>query len=307
MKQQSNAFPEDLAVGRLDLGVPGLGEVKFSDTKVSDVQPFWVALKPGQSAAQWIEERTAQVQSGTLSSGRKDALVRSYRTASQQPMLIYWKYPAEKTLRVEGFRMAGDQVLVGGTDAYADEVQGAETDIVSVLSSFRPTSTGEKVRSGFAIDRGVLTRPFDTNESTSATADLRTVDVPSEVRLQLQVNTRVYSNGGPSTVKQRAERTRVTVPLLKAEGPEVTVRTLRLTTRSVAGLSGDEWLSTVEDKEKAGMYTVRFEYEFGGDASDPVRPYTDIVLTGQDIPRTVSQEKLVLLWDAMLNSARFHE
>lgn len=306
MTQEYALSGQPFAVGRLVLNLPSPKRVNFGKTRISDIEPEWVDLKPEQSLAEWLEERKMKAVSGEISNGRKDSVVRSYITPDGVPFLIYWEYPNSNLQRIEGYRNDGRSILIAGTDVFPNEIQGAEGDLRAMLHSFQSQPKGSDIHEGYAIDRGVLQRSFDTNEKTNVTMIPNLDGLGSDAEVDFSISMGVYAKATPSTIPGRAKREMLMTPMLKAETPGLSMRTLRLGSRTVAGLTGEEWISRMEDKNNPDQYGLSCEFEFGGDANNPQRPYLDINFGALHIPRSYPQEKLTLLWEDALRSARFH-
>ncbi len=258
----------------------------------------------GKSMDQWLAERTAIIHSGKLSMDRPSPLLRSYHLPNGMPANLFWSLPDSQIRRLEAYRQVGNDVLILGTDGLPDELPVSERLTLSVAASFQQTVPGSGATpGGFGVDGGVVQRPFDNNEF--AEADVRFEDGQNKdpADLKVSINTHVYADVGQSTLPARVRRAQEAMLAMKLSLPTAHSDILRNGKRTVAGLAGQEFFVFTHKSGSSPDLGVHAEFEFGGDASNELRPYLQISMDADDLPPGANGAQLLHVWDDLLNSA----
>lgn len=293
-------------VGRLLLTAPGSVAVVFRKAQIADIE---VSTEPtsGKSLQDWVVRRSGEIKQGKLSSGRDAPLLRSYQLAGGTPALLFWLFPNQNIQRLEAYHLDGAQVLIAGTNGLPNELPVSERLATEVLDSFQPYNGGEDASpsGGFGVAGGAVQREFQNNELTEARATITPAPGTPPMPLTCTITTHVYSNAGHSTLPARVGKANAALPAIKRESPGLSMQTLRSGSRTVADVTGQEYAVLTRDTAHGSTYTVHAEFEFGGDANDPLRPYLQIVLNADEIPASVPGTAFLAAWDQLLTSARF--
>lgn len=294
--------PNDIHVGRLILTTPNVARLSFTTAEMTDVE---LGLEPlgGLRLDQWIQKRVVGINAGKLSQGRQTPFIRSYQVAGLAANL-FWSLPDSNIQRLEAYRQIEQNVLILGTDGLPEERPVSEKQLAATANDFYPyPATGAEPvpGAGFGVAGGSVRKDFDTNERVEARATVET----GAVRQTYDIKTDVFANAAPGTLPMRARKAEAAFILMKTQSPSFSWQTLRNTSRAVAGLRGDEYFFTSRDTDRGTGYTAHAEYEFGGGADDPRKPYLQIVFNAENVPASMPAAELLKMWDGLLNSARF--
>ena len=299
---------DGISVGRLNLHAPMVSTVWFGKVKISDVE---VSLEPldGKNLAEWIAARQKKIRVDDGRGGSREPIIRSYQLSDNLPATLSWKFPNANYQQLEAYRQVNDRVLVGSTMGLPDERALSERLVTGVLDSFRQQPATYTATGGFGVDGGLIQKPFDNNESANATVALHLDGTPADPKEQPQlgITTEVFGNAAPATLPSRVSRLKQSELLMQAETPGLSMKTLRHGPKTVAGLAGQESFTLIHDPHASrAPYGFTAEFEYGGDANNPVRPYLQITFKGDLQKAEANGADIIRVWDGMLQSARFH-
>lgn len=294
-------------IGRLIFNCPTVPMVRFSKAEIADVELSSEVLGT-QTMAQWLAARTATIRAGKLSMDRPSPLLRSYRLPDGVPANLFWSLPASEVQRLEAYKQIGQDVLILGTDGFAKELPISERLAVAIAASFQPVARGSGATpGGFGVEDGVVQRPFENNEIAEATVQMGDGQSKEPLDLKLTVVTHVYADAGKSTLPARVRRGQEAELIIRATSPRMKIDTLRNGGRTVSGVAGQEFFQFTDNGEKEPKTGVHAEFEYGGDANDPLRPYLQIIMDADELPPGLKAPDLLRVWDNVLQSAELRK
>ena len=220
---------------------------------------------------------------------------------------MFWTFPKQNAQTMEAYRDFGSFLVLGSTQQDPNEQPISERLMTAVITGFHPSNNEAGATNGFAVEGGIVERPFENNEVAESTATFSypADGSPTLLHCKLDIITHVYANAAPSTLPQRVRRAEAAALMMQKDSPGASLKTFRKGPRTVAGVKGDEAVSLLHVPENPPDAFIG-EFEFGGDANNPVRPYVQVKLT-VEVPAAVNPQTLLALWDALLQSARFHQ
>lgn len=298
---------QPICVGRFIVDVPQQARLQQMAQRISGVE---ITSLGHQNPAQLLQDWKAK-ESAWAKSHRPDGLVRLYKTfdavaKNSTPILVY--YPDDEGRMLSVVARAVDPT---GTALEFSEKAFDDEDIASALQNLTTLMGNWTARPrtsmpngpGTCIDGGFLPGRDFRWESVGASFDF-----PDYPGLYLSVQLNTTNKPDKEGLFGRSDR-HLNAILQQFSG--VKFDTLRKTSRSIAGVSGDELVDKLYDKKEGDLFTAR--WEFPGQVTSIRYPAMVLQLTYSASPnqdskhghgKALSNDDLLALWDAFSSSLK---
>ena len=296
----------EVYAGRAVMQVPEGTEIKLSQMQVNQVNLRRLPLPAGADGfEQSWRVRVEAIRSGHAHEGSHSTLTRDL--TGEYSVLYNETDNAGLLYTLEHWQPFGDRILIGDTTvrisprdgtSELDEGRKAIRELFAAISIDRKPGPGD-----FVFDGGVAHVPLLGGEHAYAewTEHVAGETPGKSVPLQFTLSsTAVSVPGKPDLLHNQREAT-----LIAAGEPGVHMKVLRSGIRTVAGMQGEEGVTTIYAATKAENVGFDAAWQAGGKPNDALSPSLDTSAKADRL-QGLAPGEVLLYWDYFLQTLRFH-